>query len=189
MNEIKQALRHRMKRLNRQLPAEQKRMAAERIFAEIEGLPAFREARCVACYCALPDEPPTEAVLHRWSCDRRVVVPRVEGDTMQFYDYRPEAMARGAFGIDEPVAADASHRCPHEAIDLLVAPGVAFTRDGARLGRGRGYYDRYLAQPEVHACCVGVCFAHQLVDALPVEPHDRTMDFVFTAILPTFVSQ
>ena len=189
MNETKETLRHSIRRLNGQLPADRKVAAAERILAQIEALPAFRTARCVACYCALPDEPPTAAVLRRWSRDRRVVVPRVEGDTMQFYDYRPEAMARGAFGIDEPVAADASHRCPPEAIDLLVVPGVAFTRDGARLGRGKGYYDRYLAQSGIHACCVGVCFAHQLVDVLPVEPHDRTMDFDFTAILPTFVRE
>ena len=167
-----------MKRLNGSLPAEQKLAAAERIFAQIEALPAFREARCVACFCALPDEPPTGAVLRRWSRDRRVVVPRVEGEAMQFYDYRPEAVVRGAFGIDEPLVADGCRLCPPEAIDLLVVPGVAFTRDGARLGRGRGYYDHYLAQSAVHACCVGVCFAHQLVDALPVEPHDRPMDAV-----------
>lgn len=183
----KKKLRHAMKRLNLLLPAEQKRVAAERIFADIEALPAFREARCVACFCALPDEPPTEAVLRRWSLERRVVVPRVEGDTMQFYDYRPDAMTRGAFGIVEPMVPDAAKAfggsvcavCPPEAIDLLVVPGVAFTREGARLGRGKGYYDRYLAQDEVDAYCVGVCFAHQLVDELPVEPHDRAMDAIF----------
>lgn len=46
------------------------------------------------------------------------------------------------------------------------------------MGRGKGYYDRYLALPELRAFCVGVCFAHQLVDALPVEPHDRAMNAV-----------
>lgn len=201
----KNDLRHAMKRLNLLLPEEQKQAAAERIFADIEALSVFQKARCVACFCALPDEPPTEAVLRRWSLERRVVVPRVEGDTMRFYDYRPDALVRGAFGIAEPVVAEDSAAagsfgvggatdadapepcrtpleacalCPPEAIDLLVVPGVAFTREGARLGRGKGYYDRYLAQDEVHAYCVGVCFAHQLVDELPVEPHDRAMDAV-----------
>jgi len=191
----KDELRRAMRQRNRSLPVEQKRRAAERIFAQVEALPVFGRARCVACFCALPDEPPTEVVLRRWSVDRRVVVPRVEGDAMQFYDYRPDALTCGAFGIAEPVvgeganvsgglemddAADASYcaLCPPEAIDLLVVPGVAFTREGARLGRGKGYYDRYLSQPALHACCVGVCFAHQLVVDLPVEPHDRSMEVV-----------
>ena len=72
---------------NRQLSPEERIAAAERIFAAVEMLPAFGRARCVACFCALPDEPPTEAVLRRWSAVRRIVVPRVEGDAMQFYDY------------------------------------------------------------------------------------------------------
>ncbi len=194
----KDELRRAMRLRNRSLSFEQKRRAAERIFAQVEALPAFERARCVACFCALPDEPPTEAVLRRWSVDRRVVVPRVEGDTMQFYDYRPDALTCGAFGIAEPVVGEGSHAserfetddaadapsasycalCPPEAIDLLVVPGVAFTREGARLGRGKGFYDRYLSQPTLHACCVGVCFAHQLVAYLPVEPHDRSMEVV-----------
>lgn len=190
-----------MKQRNRALPPEEKRAAAERIFAAVEALPEFVQARCVACFCALPDEPPTAEALRRWSGSKRVVVPRVEGDTMRFYDYRPDALVRGAFGIDEPLVADfmrpvgagdselaeatngpsagfVVRECLPEALDLVVVPGVAFTRDGARLGRGRGYYDRYLEQSEMRAFCVGVCFAHQLVDALPVEPHDRAMDAV-----------
>lgn len=185
----KDELRRAMRQRNRSLSIEQKQRASERIFAAVEALPAFERARCVACFCALPDEPPTEAVLRRWSVDRRIVVPRVEGDTMRFYDYRPEALTCGAFGIAEPVVGEDSRAsgatdvsycalCPPEAIDLFVVPGVAFTLDGARLGRGRGYYDRYLSQPALHACCVGVCFDHQLVVDLPVEPHDRGMDVV-----------
>lgn len=187
----KSELRATMKQRNRALAPNEKRAAAERIFAAVGALPEFAQARCVACFCALPDEPPTAEALHCWSGSKRVVVPRVEGDTMRFYDYRPDALVRGAFGIDEPsvgasggpVGASATdggfvHECPPETLDLVVVPGVAFTRDGARLGRGRGYYDRYLSQPGLRAFCVGVCFAHQLVDALPVEPHDRAMDAV-----------
>ncbi len=194
----KEELRRAMRQRNRSMPIEQKRVAAERIFAQVEALPAFGRARCVACFCALPDEPPTEAALRRWSVGRRIVVPRVEGETMQFYDYRPDALTCGAFGIAEPVVGEGSGAsgelgtggaagassvsycalCPPEAIDLLVVPGVAFTLEGARLGRGKGFYDRYLSQSALHACCVGVCFAHQLVADLPVEPHDRSMDAV-----------
>jgi len=172
-NELRSVMRVR----NRQLSPEERLAAAERIFAAVEMLPAFGRARCVACFCALPDEPPTEAVLRRWSAVRRIVVPRVEGDAMRFYDYRPSALTSGAFGIAEPVVEDCPV-CPPEAIDLMLVPGMAFTREGARLGRGKGFYDRYMAQPELQAFRVGVCFAHQLVETLPTEPHDCAIDAV-----------
>jgi len=172
----KKELRAAMRLRNRALAPEERSAAAGRIFERIEALPAFQEARCVALFCSLPDEPPTGGVLRRWSRTRRVAVPRVEGETMRFFDYDPQHLSVGAFGIGEP-GADAA-LCPPEEIDLLVIPGVAFTAAGARLGRGRGYYDRYLAQPELRARRVGVCFAHQIVGALPAEPHDAAMDVV-----------
>ena len=70
--------------------------------------------------------------------------------------------------------------CPAGEIDVVVCPGVAFTADGRRLERGRGYYDRYLGDPAFRGFRVGVCYAHQLVDDLPVEPHDVRIDRVIT---------
>ena len=70
--------------------------------------------------------------------------------------------------------------CDPSEIDLVIVPGTAFTSAGVRCGRGRGYYDKYLAQPGVHAVKVGVCFAHQLVGELPAEPHDVAMDYLIT---------
>ena len=134
-------------------------------------------ARTVAVFAALPDEPATDEVLARWASTRRVVLPRVEGDAMRFYACRPDALVFGAFGILEP---QGERPCPAGEIDLVVCPGVAFTADGRRLGRGRGYYDRYLGDPAFRGFRVGVCYAHQLVDDLPVEPHDMRMDRVIT---------
>ena len=95
---------------------------------------------------------------------------------MRFFRYDPAAMRPGAFGIAEP--GPAAEECLPQEIDLVVVPGVAFTADGARMGRGRGYYDRYLSQPALRATKVGVCYAHQLCDGLPTEPHDVAMDAV-----------
>ena len=64
--------------------------------------------------------------------------------------------------------------------DFIVVPGVAFTAAAARMGRGRGYYDKYLSQPGFRGVKAGVCYAHQLVGELPVEPHDVFMDYVVT---------
>jgi len=134
-----------------------------------------------ALFSPLPDEVDISPLLRITDC--RVVLPRVadnpDGEPeMEFYDFDPSAMARGAYGIDEPQC-DAS--CPPELIDLMVVPGMAFTRDGARLGRGKGYYDRYIAREGFRARRIGVCFRHQLLPELPAEPHDIPMDAVVTA--------
>lgn len=173
----KQHLRQTMRQRNRTMGAEERHGASRSIFGQVEQHEAFAEARCVACYCALGDEPSTEAWLHRWSqSGRRVVVPRVEGERMQFYDWSPATQCAGSFGIDEPT--DEARLCAPSEIDLMVVPGVAFTRDGMRLGRGKGYYDRYLSQPEFRAVTIGVGYRHQLLDALPVEAHDKMLDWV-----------
>ena len=166
-----------MRQLNRALDSRQRLRASAAIFSAVERLPEVRAARTVAVFAALPDEPATDEVLARWASTRRVVLPRVEGDAMRFYACRPDALVFGAFGILEP---QGERPCPAGEIDLVVCPGVAFTADGRRLGRGRGYYDRYLGDPAFRGFRVGVCYAHQLVDDLPVEPHDVRMDRVIT---------
>ena len=174
---VKKEIRERMRQLNRALDSRQRLRASAAIFSAVERLPEFRAARTVAVFAALPDEPATDEVLARWASTRRVVLPRVEGDAMRFYACRPDALVVVAFGILEP---QGERPCPAGEIDLVVCPGVAFTADGRRLGRGRGYYDRYLGDPAFRGFRVGVCYAHQLVDDLPVEPHDVRMDRVIT---------
>ena len=132
------------------------------------------KAHTVALFASLPDEAQTDEAIAALSTCCRIVLPRIEGDEMAFYDY-DEGLQRGSYNIMEPVAATPIH--PAE-IELMFLPGVAFTREGARLGRGKGYYDRYLAHPDFRATTVGVCYAEQLVDTLPLEPHDRPCDAV-----------
>lgn len=162
--------------MNRAVTPADRAAASARIIGQVEALPAFGEARVVGLFCALPDEPDMREALRRWSVGKRLAVPRVEGDRMRFCYYDPAAMRPGAFGIEEP--GPGAEPCDPERIDLMAVPGVAFTRDGLRLGRGRGYYDRYLAQPGVRAVRVGICYAHQLAEELPAEPHDVRMDCV-----------
>lgn len=175
----KNELRKAMRALNRGVDARQRAAVSLRIVARVEELPDFVRARTVGLYCALPDEPDLSDALVRWAGEKRLVVPRVEGETMRLFDYDPQTLVTGAFGILEP--GPAARLCAPGEIDLLLVPGVAFTREGARCGRGKGYYDRYLAQPEFRGAKFGVCYAHQLIDALPAEPHDVRMDGVIFA--------
>ena len=134
---------------------------------------AQRKPQVVALFAPLRDEVQIGSLMQRIECC--VVVPRVEGDEMEFYDLASGALAEGTFGIMEPQSGE-----PIESrkIDVMVVPGVAFTPSGDRLGRGKGFYDRYLSREGFRAYCVGVCYPHQVVDELPVEPHDRRMDEV-----------
>ncbi len=65
-------------------------------------------------------------------------------------------------------------------LDVVVVPGLAFTPDGHRLGQGGGHFDRFLPRLAARCLRLGVCFREQLVDELPVEPHDVVVDHVVT---------
>ena len=173
----KKEIRREMKRRNLALAAGERAERSEKICGSVERLGPFAAAQTVALFASLPDEPDTAPLLARWHGRKRVLVPRVEGDVMRFYDYDPAQMERGAFGIAEPQA-DAPAD-PAE-IDFILVPGTAFTSGGARMGRGRGYYDKYMSQAGFRAYKAGVCYPHQLVDELPVEPHDILVDTVCT---------
>ena len=169
----KKEIRQTIKRQTLSLDAQESLRQAEKVMRHIGSIITQRAPQTVALFAPLADEIPVGELAQRVDC--RVVLPRVKGEDMEFYDYDAEAMAVGAFGISEPqgevpVAA--------EEIDLMIVPGVAFTRAGDRLGRGKGYYDRYLSREGFRAYCVGVCYEHQLLAELPVEPHDRRMDEV-----------
>ncbi len=150
--------------------------ASERIAGRLEGLEAFRRARIAAFYLPLPGEVDIRAFIARWSGLKRIALPLVKGDDMVFVEYAAgDALAAGPFGVLEPAAGSAVH--PRQ-IDLIVVPGLAFSTCGERLGRGRGYYDRFLSTcPAFRA---GVCFESALVEKIACDPHDLNMDAVVT---------
>lgn len=176
---VKQEVRREVRSRVKQLSVEQKMAASHKIFEDMERLETFAKARCIALYAALSDEVPTSEVIARWHAEgRRVVLPRVEGDVMRFYDYAPEALQSGYQGIDEPMG---DVECPVEDIDLIVVPARAFTRVGVRLGRGGGFYDKYMSLSGFRAHKTGVAFECQIFEHLPFDSHDIRVDEVVFA--------
>lgn len=118
------------------------------------------------------------SALHKelWRQGRRLVVPQTEGlppGVMRAVEYLPNTqLGRTALGVMEPQGA--AEVLPQE-IGVVIAPGVAFDRQGARLGHGMGYYDRYLAGQDGVAV-LGVCYAWQVLDEVPTDELDRAMD-------------
>ncbi len=176
--EDKKSLRAEVRRRIKLMSDEEKQRNAATIFAKVEAAVAFANANCIALFVAMWDEVPTTETLERWrAMGKRVVVPRVEGDVMRYYDYHPDKMAVGAFGIIEPTGDD---EVSAEAIDLMIVPARTFTPKGDRMGRGGGFYDKYMALSGFRAVKYGVAFGCQIFDSLPTDPHDIPVDKVFT---------
>lgn len=147
------------------------------ILTALEAHPAFRAADTVLLYHSLKDEVDTHEFIRKWSRLKRILLPVVVGDDLELRVYTgPEDLAIGAYGIEEPTGARFTD---YAAIGFIAVPGVAFDRNGNRLGRGKGYYDRLL--PRIPAAYkAGICFPYQLVEEVPAEPFDIRMDEIIT---------
>lgn len=141
--------------------------------------PMLADAKTIVAYYSLPDEVDTHRFIDELLADGKTVyLPKVVSDEdMVLCRFTgAESLQEGAFGIMEPVGAQIS---TDEAIDVVLVPGMAFDGDGNRLGRGKGYYDRFLKslshpRPQL----IGVCFDFQKVDVVPTEPTDVKVDVV-----------
>lgn len=138
----------------------------------LEQDPLFLSAGTVLLYWSMPEEVDTHALIRRWAARKRIVLPRVCGQTLELRQYDPERMVPGYRGILEP-SADALV-VPDAEIELAVVPGLAFDLAGHRLGRGKGYYDRLL--PRLRCPRLGLAFPCQILDEVPIEPHDVALD-------------
>ena len=136
-----------------------------------------QSARTILMYYSLPDEVQTHDFVKKWHDRKRIVLPVVKGDDLELrYFNGKDRLRAGMFGIGEPSEEEPADE---NDIELAIIPGVAFDREGNRLGRGKGYYDRTLERLE-KACRIGVCFSFQILDSIPTEECDRRMDEVWT---------
>ena len=145
---------------------------------------AFRDSRCLLITLSLPEEVDTLPVVrYCLQQGKTVVIPRIKpGGAMELCRLRdPDGdLLIGRLGIREP-RPDAMQCIECEELDCIVLPGVAFDRQGNRLGRGGGYFDRLLAKVRPGVPRIALAFACQIVDALPVEAHDRPVDVVLSS--------
>ena len=159
------------------LSAEEKQALSSQIFSKLSSFDKICNASIVALFTSLPDEPQTASFIELLlDKNKQVVIPRIEGNEMNFYDIS-EGVKEGSFGIMEPVA-----NTPVEPskIDVMIVPGVAFTLEGARCGRGKGFYDKYLSREGFRAYTIGVCYPCQIVENLPTEEHDKVLDCIIS---------
>lgn len=174
----KQELRKQIRAAKKAVPFCEKLARSADIMQQVEQLPQFREADTVLLYWSMEDEVQTHDFVNRWYKAKTLLLPCVDGDLLRLRRYTgPDCMTPGEqFGIGEPTGPEYTNT---DQIKIIIVPGVAFDRNGNRLGRGRGFYDRLL-KTTPNAYKIGVAFNFQMVDQVPTEPLDVPMNQVIT---------
>ena len=174
----KAAWRERFRAARRAVPPEVHAEASAAVCARVLALPEVQAARVVHGFWPMPDEPDLRpALVALWERGVTVALPVVVGPRrLAHRAFAPGALRAGRWGIMEPPRSARAVR-PAQ-VDVVLVPGLAFGRDGGRLGMGGGFYDAFLAGTP--ALRVGVCPAAALVASVPTDAHDARLDAVVT---------
>ncbi len=184
MNELikeqKRELRQTIKKSILSITAEQRTMydlqLTELFFKLISGIfPENQNNPTILGYMPLPDEPDITGILQQLT-NSKLVLPVSEADSTLSLRLAGKNLIKGRYNINEPPASSPNVKASE--IDLALIPGRAFSRIGTRLGRGKGYYDRFLN--EYTGLTVGLCYEEQLIASIPVEEHDKFIDYIIT---------
>lgn len=171
----KKTLRQEIRSRKKAHTAVELQQQSERIMQKLAEHQRFQDAQKVMLYASLPDEVQTLSFLETWRHRKTVILPTVVGDDIIPVELAENVeFAEGDFHIPEP------QNHPYTGdFDLIVVPGMAFDKAGHRLGRGKGYYDRFLSQ-HPHVYSIGLCFDFQLLSEVPSEPHDCLINEVIS---------
>jgi 5-formyltetrahydrofolate cyclo-ligase len=183
ISEEKAQLRDELQNALRTFGTAARHQASTRIQQSLFRSDLWKKSQVILLFSALPGEPRTVEILKQGLAEGKICVyPKVDAlkmDMRLFSVRSRERLVRGSFGILEP---DVSHCEPVEFTDVELAciPGLGFDVAGNRIGRGYGYYDRFLSGENFQAVSIGCHFECQQVSAIPVEAHDRLVHYLLT---------
>ena len=182
-SEEKRRARARLKALRRALAPEDVLARGARVQARLLQTPEYQRAHTIALYAALPGEVPTDALLAAALRDNKAVAfPVVPTDgrllTFRLVEEAAHLDPTGRLAILEPSAG--RREAELNRIDLFIVPGLGFSRQGDRLGRGAGYYDATLALAPKRTPRIGLAFSEQVLETLPTDADDVPMHWVLT---------
>jgi len=156
------------------LPQEEMLRQSGEVQKKLEQLPLFVQAKNVLLFWSLPDEISTHYFIEKWAKEKTILLPVVKGEELVLRKFcGADNLICGCWNIQEP---NAENFTDFERIDLAIIPALAFDKQGVRLGRGKGFYDRLL--PKIKAPKAGICFDFQFVEKLPADSWDIKMDWV-----------
>jgi 5-formyltetrahydrofolate cyclo-ligase len=180
----KKALRQDLRRRLAEIPEAQlqaRSAAACRLLCEQD---EYKRAEIIMLFLSAPQEVDTrQLALQAWADIKRVLAPRVSWDQRRMLPIEIHSLASGVesgyMGIREPVE---GMPLPVSDIDLVVVPGLGFDEHGNRLGRGRGFYDRFLSHPDFRGASCALALEEQVVPTIPVGPSDVCVDMLVTDV-------
>ena len=155
------------------------KIKSDEIRQRLLGVERVKQAKTICTFISAFKEPDTvEIIKEIWEQDKKIVVPitDIESGTLSLsYINSMDDMEKGAYGILEPKTV---RKADENNIDVILVPGLAFDRNGGRMGFGKGYYDRLLESSK--AVKIGLCYDFQILEKIPTESHDVPMNFVIT---------
>lgn len=178
--ELRKDIRSRLKAM----PEEEKRILDREIAERVLGLPEIAETKAVYGYASLSWEAGTGEILEELRAQKYIIcLPKVTGETMEFFVTESEQdLSEGSFHIMEPKngcrKADETRSEILRTAPILV-PGMGFVETGARLGKGGGFYDRFLEQHDGHMT-IALAYEFQILGEIPVGPYDKNVDLIVT---------
>jgi len=179
---VKQELRQRLRKVMAGVSPEELDTRSLRIAHRLFQTPEYVGSEIVMVFLSMETEvDTTPIVLRAWQDAKRVLAPKVSWNQRRMLPLEIRSLTddvvSSSMGIREPVS---GIPFPVNMIDLVIVPGLGFDEYGNRLGRGRGFYDRFLAHPDFRGVACGVCLESQITPRLPVGPLDRDVDLVVT---------
>ena len=166
------------------MPPEVREAAAEAAALTLLSQHVFKISRKIACYLPFNSEFDTVPIIQAvWQSHKECFLPVLSSSSLKFISCsKGDKLSENRFGILEPV--DNTEETPAEMLDLVILPMLAFDKAGYRLGTGGGFYDKTFAflleKPERRPLMVGLGFACQLAESLPVDEWDIKLDAALT---------
>lgn len=165
------------------LSVAERQQFSEQVANRLFSLPEVQKTSTFLLFAPLPEEIDTQPIFLRLrELKKRVAFPWIDSQQvdmrcMEVDDW--EKLQSNALGFLEPSFQQEKEINP-ENLEVILTPGLAFDRRGHRLGRGKGYFDRFFANPQVRALRIGLFYSIQEIDFLPVDTWDFPLDMILT---------
>lgn len=175
---MKNQLKEKILEKRNSLPKEEILEKSRKIKDALFNLEQYKKSKIIMFFVSFNSEANTHDMIKESLGRKTLVVPKVmehEIEPSVIIDF-DSLIPSGKFGILEPIEL---MKIAYKNIDLVLVPGIAFDKEGHRIGYGFGYYDKFLRKVP-KAVKIGLCFDFQVVDKVPREEHDVPVDFIVT---------
>lgn len=148
---------------------------SEKIIYNLQSSDEYKNSKTIFCYNSFSSEVCTKKILNDNS--KTILVPKVCDKDLELCIYNPHKVKKSEYGIYEPT--NEPFEC-YENIDLIILPGLAFTKSGIRLGYGKGYYDRFIANAGLNVLKIGLVPDILVLEHIPSDDFDQKCDMIVT---------